>query len=126
MRPSEEELAALEEEHGAVYQVPFGADDEAPTLANAEHVFVIRRPRRAAFERFERDCLDPKRQIVALRNLAVDCIVWPSKEEREKVYEDVPGAAVLCAGEAAALGRGDAAERAKRWKASTSNLAATR
>lgn len=126
MRPSEEELADLEAEHGAVYQVPFGSDDEAPTLANAEHVFVIRRPKRAAFERFERDCLDPKRQIVALRNLAVDCIVWPAKEQREEVYEDFPGAAMLCAGEAASLGRGDAVERAKRFKASTSTPAATR
>lgn len=126
MRPTEEQLEEIEAEHGKVYLVPFGSDEEAPTMANAEHVFVIRRPGKVAWKRFEKDCLDPKRQLIALQNLAVDCIVWPSPEEREKVYDDVPGAAVLCAGEAASLGRGDAAERAKRFKASTPTPAASR
>ena len=127
MKPTEEQLEALEAEHGAVFLVPFGVDGtESPTIDNAEHAFVIRRPKRAAFERFEKDCLDPKRQIIALRNLALDVIVWPSKDEREAIVEDFPGAPLLCAGEAAGLGRGDAVERAKRWKASTSKVAATR
>lgn len=128
MKPTEEQIEALEAEHGKVWLVPFGVDDgEAPTVENAEHVWVIRRPKRVAFERFEKDCLDEKRQMVGLKNLAIDCVVWPPKgPEREAVLDEFPGALGICGGEGATLGRGDAVERAKLHKASTKTPAATR
>jgi len=126
VKPTPEQLEELESEHGKVWTVAFGVDEGVATFETAEHVFVIRRPPRAEWERFEKDCLDPKRAIVGVRNLAIGSIVWPPQAEREEILNEFPGALTVCGNEAASLARGDAAEHAKRFKASTSTLAASR
>lgn len=123
MKPTEQQLEDLEVEHGKIWTVPFGVDEGVPTFETAEHVFVIKRPPPAEWKRFESDCLDPKRAIIGVRNLAIGSIVWPPKAEREEILAEYPGALTLCGNEAATLARGDAAERAKRFKASTPKLA---
>jgi hypothetical protein len=76
------DLEQLKKEHGEIYELSAEVDDKTVRC-------IVRKPSRAAFSRFARDMLtDPFR---AMNNLFFDCLLEPTAQEMQRLFEAYPG-----------------------------------
>ena len=80
IRPTEEQLKALERKHGDVYLVNIGP-----------HTVALRPWKRAEYEAMKADLLDERRRSSAFELAARDAIVFPGLDAMESIAERYPG-----------------------------------
>jgi hypothetical protein len=75
-----EEIQQLKQEHGELHQ-----------LDHLGYTVVVKIPSRAAWKRYRHMMFDDRKQSEAPEALLRECIVWPSRDEVERMLLKRPG-----------------------------------
>lgn len=85
------------------------------TVEAGPHVFAFKAPSQGAYDRCIGTMADNKKLAPsALRQLALDCIVHPSREEAAAIFAKRPGVASLVASDCLRVAGEEEAEKAKK------------
>jgi hypothetical protein len=84
--PTDDQINDLKSKFGKVFEVHFEREDEEGEVS----VFV-RKPKKAEYDRFNREAMDEDRRPSAMANLTRDCVVYPDRVQFDALLEDLPG-----------------------------------
>lgn len=82
---SHEEKQTLKAEHGKVYPVELDLGDRTVQ-------FLVRAPTKPEYQLFMRASVDEEARAGALPKLSRPCVLWPSKQEADGIFNEFPGA----------------------------------
>lgn len=65
-------------------------DDGVRVIRTGKHEFLVHRPARADWKRYRKESKDPARNGDALEVLVRSCVVFPSREEFDRLLDRYP------------------------------------
>lgn len=69
--------------------------EELLLIEEAGEQAVFKRPTRALYKRYRAELIEPRQKLGAFENLCFGCLVFPSREDFERILDSKPAAADL-------------------------------